>query len=448
MTVQEIPLEEFERLAFEIYFFKDNGLETYRDRNRFYEYMVAVLIKNDRKKDVPIYTEKIIADYERELAETIQEYGEQSEKALWDMYKLACVYYDEIATSDCQSREFYERGLKYAQKFLAVSEKAGNDEYIIKAMKLVAKGFKKLGRDEESAEMTAKVVEFLKVFVVKTIAKYGENSSGSYSAMYKLADEYEENYSESLKIWQRMYDVFVKNGNEEFIDEKEYDLRCDVIISSLAELYNKMGRYEEEAVMREEYLNLPDEFNLREIHLEDLAEALEKAGQKKELVKVWFRILMSRVFEEPLYKFSVLRVISRLMYTCNNLSDAEFLLDDKEIKNMAERLVEICEDKVQTMKKAKENGEDIDDDIYYKTLNALANVYYLSGQYDKELKVRQEVWNSLDVDSDDDYIEIMTNIADNFKRAGIAEETQVREAISEYIGLVDVTKEHYWDWDY
>ena len=202
MTVQEIPLEEFERLAFEIYFFKDNGLETYRDRNRFYEYMVAVLIKNDRKKDVPIYTEKIITDYERELAETIQEYGELSERALWDMYKLACVYYDEIATSDCQSREFYERGLKFAQNFLAVSEKAGDDEYILEAMKRVAEGFGKLGRDEESAEMTAKLLEFLKNYVAKTVAKYGENSSESFWAMKKLAYEYEEDYSESLKIWQ------------------------------------------------------------------------------------------------------------------------------------------------------------------------------------------------------------------------------------------------------
>ena len=209
-----------------------------------------------------------------------------------------------------------------------------------------------------------------------------------------------------------------------------------------------MGRYEDEAVMREEYLNLPDEFNLRKIHLEDWAEALEKAGQKKELVKVWFKILMTQVFEEPLYKFSVLRVISRLMYTCNNLNDAESLLDDKEIKNITEILVEIYEDNVQSMNNARENGKDIDDDIYYETLNALANVYYLSGQYDKELKIRQEVWNSLDVDSDDDYIEIMTNIADNFKRAGIKEESQVRESIAGYIGLVDVTKEHYCDWDY
>lgn len=448
MIVQEIPLEEFERLAFEIYFFKDNGLETYRDRNRFYEYMVAVLIKNDRKKDVPIYTEKIITDYERELAETIQEYGELSERALWDMYKLACVYYDEIATSDCQSREFYERGLKYAEKFLAVSEKSGNDEYIIRAMKLVAKGFKKLGHDEESVEMTAKVLEFLRVLVINAVTKYGEKSSESFTAMHDLADEYDENYSESLKIWQRMYDVFVKNGNEEFIDEKEYNGRCSSVIFSLAELYNKMGRYEDEAVMREEYLNLPDEFNLRETYLEEWAEALIKARRKKESMKVWFKILMSQVFEEPLYKFSVLRVISRLMHICNRLNDAESLLDDKEIKNMAERLVEICEDKVQSMNEARENGEDIDDDIYYKTLNALANVYYLSGQYDKELKVSQEVWNSLDVDSDDDYIEIMTNIADNFKRAGIAEESQVRESIAGYIGLVDVTKEHYWDWDY
>ena len=446
MTVQEIPLEEFERLAFEIYFFKDNGLETYRDRNRFYEYMVAVLIKNDRKKDVPIYTEKIITDYERELAETIQEYGELSERALWDMYKLACVYYDEIATSDCQSREFYERGLKFAQNFLAVSEKAGDDEYILEAMKRVAEGFGKLGRDEESAEMTAKLLEFLKNYVAKTVAKYGENSSESFWAMKKLAYEYEEDYSESLKIWQRMYDVFVKNGNDEFIDEEEYNCNCAVVISSLAELYNKMGRYEEESVMLGEYVNLPD--NFRESYLEEWAEALIKAGRTKESVKVWFRILMSQVFEEPLYKFSVLRVISRLMHICNSLNDAESLLDDKEIKNMSERLVEICENKVQSMNEAQENGEDIDDDIYYKTLNALANVYYLSGQYDKELKVRQEVWNSLDVDSDDDYIEIMTNIADNFKRAGIAEEFQVRESIAGYIGLVDVTKEHYWDWDY
>ena len=446
MTVQEIPLEEFERLAFEIYFFKDNGLETYRDRNRFYEYMVAVLIKNDRKKDVPIYTEKIIIDYERELAETIQEYGELSERALWDMYKLACVYYDEIATSDCQDKAFYERGLKYAQKFLAVSEKAGNDEYIIKAMKLVAKGFKKLGHDEESAEMTTKLLEFLKFFVAKTIAKYGENSSESFLAMYELADEYNENYSESLKILQRMYEVFVRKGNDEFINEEEYNGRCSSILSSLAELYNKMGRYEEETVMREEYVNLPD--NFRESYLEEWAEALMKAGRIKKSVKVWFKILMTQVFEEKVYDFSVLRVISRLVYICNSLSDAESLLDDKEVKNMAERLVEICEDKIQSMNEARENGEDIENDIYYKTLNALANAYYLSGQYDKELKIRQEVWNSLDVDSDDDYIEIMTNIADNFHRAGIAEESLVRESIAEYIGVVDVSKEHYWDWDY
>ena len=310
------------------------------------------------------------------------------------------------------------------------------------------KGFKKLGHDEESTEMTAKVLEFLKVLVINAVTKYGEKSSESFTAMRDLADEYDENYSESLKIFQRMYEVFVRKGNEEFINEEEYNGRCSSVISSLAELYNKMGRYEDEAVMREEYLNLPDEFNLRKIHLEDWAEALERAGQKKELVKVWFRVLMSRVFEEPLYKFSVLRVISRLIYICNNLSDVESLLNDDEVKNITEILVEIYEDNVQSMNAARENGEDIDNDIYYKTLNALANVYYLSGRYDEELKVRQEVWNSLDVDSDDDYIEIMTNIADNFKRAGIAEETQVRESIAEYIGLVDVTKEHYWDWDY
>ena len=446
MTVQEIPLEELEKAVFESYFFKDNGLETFMDRNRWYEYMVEILVINDRKKDVPIYTEKIIADYEQRLAETIQEYGEGSKESLLVMGEAAYVYYDEIATSDCQDRAFYERGLKYAQKFLAVSEKAGDDESIISAMKRVAEGFGKLGRDEESAEMTAKLLEFLKNYVAKTVSKYGENSSESFSAMKDLAYEYEEDYLESFKIWQRMYDVFVKNGNDEFIDEEEYNWRCDVVISSLAEVYNKMGRYEEESVMLEEYVNLPD--NFRETYLEEWAEALIKAGRKKESVRVWFKILMTQVFEEPLYKFSVLRVISRLAYICNSLSDAEFLLDDKEIKNMAERLVEICEDKVQSMNEARENSEDIDDDIYYKTLNSLANVYYLSGQYDKELKVRQEVWNSLDVDSDDDYIEIMTNIADNFKRAGIAEESQVREFVTEYIGLADVTKEHYWDWDY
>lgn len=448
MTVQEIPLEELEKAVFESYFFKDNGLETFVDRNRWYEYMVEILVINDRKKDVPIYTEKIIADYEQRLAETIQEYGEGSKESLLVMGEAAYVYYDEISTSDCQDRAFYERGLKYAQKFLVVSEKAGDDESIISAMKRVAEGFGKLGRDEESAEMTAKLLEFLKNYVAKTVTKYGENSSESFWAMKKLAYEYEEDYSEPLKILQRMYDVFVKNGNDEFINEEEYNGRCSSIISSLAELYNKMGRYEEEAVMREEYLNLPDEFNLRKIHLEDWAEALMKAGRKKESVKVWFRILMTQVFEEPLYKFSILRVVSRLMYICNSLSDARSLLDDKEVKNMAERLVEICEDEVRSMNEARENGEDIENDIYYKTLNALANVYYLSGQYDEELKVRQEVWNSLDVDSDDDYIEIMTNIADNFKRAGIAEESQVRESIAEYIGLVDATKEHYWDWDY
>ena len=407
-SAKDISLEEFESVAFEIYFFKDNGLETFTDRNLWYEHMVEMLVINDRKKDVPIYTEKIIADYEQELDETIQKYGELSKEALWVMAEAAYVYYDEIATSDCQSREFYERGLKYAQKFLAVSEKAGEDEAIISAMKLVAEGFKKLGRDEESVEMTAKVLESLKVSVVKTIAKYGDKSSESFSAMHKLADEYDENFAESLKIWQKMYEIFVRKGNEEFIDEEEYNWRCDVVISSLAKVYNKMGRYEEEAVMREEYVNLPN--NFREAYLEEWAEALLKAGCTKESVKVWFKILMSRVFEEKLYDFSVLRVISRLIYIYNHLNkdDMEVLLNDDEVKNMAERFVEICEDKVQTMKKAKKAGEDINDDIYYKTLNELANAYYLFGHYNKKLEVRQEIWNSLDVDSDDDYIEIMT----------------------------------------
>ena len=52
----------------------------------------------------------------------------------------------------------------------------------------------------------------------------------------------------------------------------------------------------------------------------------------------------------------------------------------------------------------------------------------------------------MDVDSYDDYVEIMSNIADNFHRAGIEDETQARGFVEEYIGMV--TKEHYWDWDY
>ena len=446
MTVQEIPLEELEKAVFETYFFKDKGLEEFYDRNLWYEHMIEILVINDRKKDVPIYTEKIIADYEQELAETIQKYGEGSKESLWVMGEAAYVYYDEIATSDCQSREFYERGLKYAQKFLAVSEKFGDDEFIISAMKRVAEGFSKLGRDKESAEMTAKLLEFLKNFVAKTFAKYGENSSESFSAMKQLAYEYDKNYAESLKIWQRMYEVFVRKGNEEFIDEEEYNCRCSVVISSLAELYNKMGRYEDEATMQEEYVNLPG--NYKDCYLEDWAEALGKAGRTKESVKVWFKILMSQVFEERLYDFKVLRLISRLVYIYNRFSknDVETLLSDDEFKTMTERLVEICEYKVESMSEAREDGDYIEDDIYYKTLNALANAYYLSGQYDKELEIRQEVWNFMDVDSYDDYVEIMSNIADNFHRAGIEDEAQARGFIEEYIGMV--TKEHYWDWDY
>ena len=49
-SAKDIPLEEFERLVFESYFFKDNGLETYEDRNRWYEHMVEILVINDRKK--------------------------------------------------------------------------------------------------------------------------------------------------------------------------------------------------------------------------------------------------------------------------------------------------------------------------------------------------------------------------------------------------------------
>ena len=160
-SAKDISLEEFESIAFEMYFFKDNGLETFMDRNRWYEYMVEMLVINNRKEEVPIYTEKIIVDYEQELKETIQKYGELSKESLRVMSETAYVYYDEIATSDCQSREFYERGLKYAEKFLTVSEKACDDEFILEAMKLVAKGLSKLGRYKELAEMTAKVLEFL-----------------------------------------------------------------------------------------------------------------------------------------------------------------------------------------------------------------------------------------------------------------------------------------------
>lgn len=138
-----------------------------------------------------------------------------------------------------------------------------------------------------------------------------------------------------------------------------------------------------------------------------------KAGRVKESVKVWFKALMSRVFEEKLYDFSVLRVISRLVYIYNRLSkeDVETLLSNDELKSMTERLVEIYEGKVETMSEAREDGDHIEDDIYYKTLNALANAYYLSGRYDEELKTRQEVWNSLDVDSDDDYFTDSLNLA-------------------------------------
>ena len=208
MTAKEIPLEEFEKIIFRKYdSWFPNRTKDFWYRNSRYEYMIANLVKNNRKEDVIIYTNKILAEYEEKLQEIKAEFGANSHEALWLMFEAASVYYDEIATSDCQGKDFYERGLEYAYKFLSASEKAGDDNSILKAMDLVVTGLKKLGRNEESTEMRAKFLKHQKKFVDKTIAEYGENSRESFSAMHDLADDYEydKNYSASLAIWQKMY---------------------------------------------------------------------------------------------------------------------------------------------------------------------------------------------------------------------------------------------------
>ena len=141
MTAKEIPLEELEKIIFEEHdSWFPNREQDFWYRNERYEYMIAILVENDRKEDVIIYTNKILAEYEKQLQKAISEYGKSSEDALWWMFQTAYVYYDEIATSDCQGKDFYERGLEYAYKFLSVSEKVGDDNSILKAMDLVATG--------------------------------------------------------------------------------------------------------------------------------------------------------------------------------------------------------------------------------------------------------------------------------------------------------------------
>ena len=450
MTAKEIPLEELEKIIFEEHdSWFPNREQDFWYRNERYEYMIAILVENDRKEDVIIYTNKILAEYEKQLQKAISEYGKSSEDALWWMFQTAYVYYDEIATSDCQGKDFYERGLEYAYKFLSVSEKVGDDNSILKAMDLVATGLKKLGRDEEATEMRAKFLEYQKKFVDKTVAEYGENSRESFSAMQDLADDYEcdKNYSESLAIWQKMYEIFVKSGNDGRISEEDYNWRCEVVIYSMAEIYNKLERYEEEAKMLEKYVKLPEKYEYR--NLEDLAEAYYNSKQYQKAVKVWLEMLLRSVEHYKLSDFHILRIISRLVYIYGHLeiSQIEKLQKSKELKNLREEILNLYEDKYQSMYEAREDGDYIEDDIYYKVMNALANVYYLNGQYDKELEIRQEVWNEFDVKSYDDYIEIMKNIADNFKRAGMSDdESQARGFIEEY--MANVTKKHYWDWDY
>lgn len=132
MTAKEIPLEEFEKIIFEEYdSWFPNRTKDFWYRNSRYEYMIANLIKNNRKEDVIIYTNKILAEYEEKLQEIKAEFGANSNEALWLMFEAASVYYDEIATSDCQGKDFYERGLGYAYKFLSASEKVGDDNSIM-----------------------------------------------------------------------------------------------------------------------------------------------------------------------------------------------------------------------------------------------------------------------------------------------------------------------------
>lgn len=450
MTAKEIPLEEFEKIIFGEYdSWFPNRTKDFWYRNSRYEYMIANLIKNNRKEDVIIYTNKILAEYEKKLQEIKAEFGANSNEALWLMFEAASVYYDEIATSDCQGKDFYERGLGYAYKFLSASEKVGDDNSIMRAMNLVATGLKKLGRTEKATEMRAKASIYLKNFVDKTVAEYGASSEESFSAMHDLADNYEcdKNYSKSLAIWQKMYEIFIKNGNNGGLNEEDYNWRCEVVIYSMAEIYNKLERYEEEAKMLEKYVQLPEKYEYR--NLEDLAEAYYNSKQYQKAVKVWLEMLLRSVEHYKLSDFYILRIISRLVYIYGHLeiSQIEKLQKSQELKPLREEIVNLYEDKYQSMYETREDGDYIEDDIYYKVMNALANVYYLNGQYDKELEIRQKVWNEFDVKSYDDYIEIMTNIADNFKRAGISNEmAQAVGFIEEY--MANVTKEHYWDWDY
>lgn len=81
MTAKEIPLEELEEIIFKEYdsWFPER-VKDFWYKNSRYEYMIANLVENNRKEDVIIYTNKILAEYEEKLQEIKAEYGKNSQR--------------------------------------------------------------------------------------------------------------------------------------------------------------------------------------------------------------------------------------------------------------------------------------------------------------------------------------------------------------------------------
>ena len=175
-TAKDIPLAEFEKYVlktFDSWCSKDMTA-TFHHKEMRYEYVISCLIANDRKEDIIVYVRKILDMYEKRLSEVIKEEGEFSECAVNVMLSRAYVYYDEIVTSDCQDKDFYEEALKYSQKVLELCEKTECYLETVRAMGYVATGLEKVGRDEEANLMWDKVFERKKEIIPKVIAKYGE----------------------------------------------------------------------------------------------------------------------------------------------------------------------------------------------------------------------------------------------------------------------------------
>lgn len=477
-TAKDIPLVEFEKYVLKTFdsWWSEDMAATFHHKEMRYEYVISCLIANDRKEDIIVYVRKILDMYEERLLEIIKEEGEFSESAVNVMLSRAYVYYDEIVTSDCQDKDFYEEALKYSQKVLELCEKTECYLETVRAMEYVATGLEKVGRDEEANLMWDKVFERKKEIIPKVIAKYGEKDLETFVAMHSLADAYEDKelFEDSLKVWKQMYNFFVEKGNPE--TDNDYNNDGQVICRCIADILKKLKRYEEEVEYRKKSCQFNGDDWDYTYDNKNLAEALITCGRYKESVETFLKIFINDSNENyTILPREPLRIISRILNIYSKLeeSEVEEIFQDAEIKKLRKKAIEIFEQKyflylkeyseseelnglqkkiIETYKNYNDEQEKSSDllyrGIYLQIINTLANLYFLDKNFEDELTLRKEIWEDLkickeNISDADDYLEVLSNVADNFQRAGLAEESAVRKAMNE---SAPRTEENYWDY--